>query len=50
VNGDSAALGRTYSNPHLKDARGPTAGFAKHAIDRWNGDFLNAYRPSDPPE
>ena len=31
-------------------ARGPIAGFAKHAVDRWNGNFLNAFYPSNPPD
>jgi len=30
-------------------ARGPIASFAKHAVDRWNGNFLTAWRPSNPP-
>jgi len=31
-------------------AQGPTASFPRHAVDRWNRNFLNAYRSSDPPE
>jgi hypothetical protein len=31
-------------------SHGPAACFPKHAVDRWNGDFLNAFRPSDPPD
>jgi hypothetical protein len=85
LEGDSEALGKAYSDPHLKNARacpfcgtehlaltpgpppkrpwqrsyrvfcpgcfarGPTANFAQHAVDRWNGNFLTAWHPSKPP-